>query len=162
TTLVEHGTFDESMTTVLDQLDQSKKALAPAFVMIDPFGISDTPMSVIERLFKNDRIEVYVSFMYEFLNRFKSTPEFEQHMDALFGTADWRNGLSLGEKDARKEFYFDLYERQLRAAGAKHVVRFELFAGDRLKYAIFFGTKHPRGADKMKQAIWRIAPTGDF
>jgi hypothetical protein len=29
-------------------------------------------------------------------------------------------------------------------------------------YAIFFGTKHPKGADIMKQAIWKVAPFGDF
>jgi three-Cys-motif partner protein len=54
---IEHGTFDDGMTKVLDIVDQTQQRLAPAFVMIDPFGVSDTPMSVIERLFRNDRIE---------------------------------------------------------------------------------------------------------
>jgi three-Cys-motif partner protein len=159
---IEHGTFDEKLTKVLDIVEEQKTRLAPTFVMIDPFGVSDTPMSVIDRLFKNDRVEVYVSFMYEWLNRFKGTPEFEPHMDRLFGTSDWRSGLGIEDASERKVFFFDLYERQLRKAGASYVVRLELFSGNRLKYAIFFGTHHLLGADKMKQVIWRIAPTGDY
>ncbi len=160
--MIEQGAFDGSMTKVLDLVEDKRERLAPAFVMIDPFGVSDTPMSVIERLFKNDRVEVYISLMYEFLNRFKGTEEFEPHLDRLFGTDAWRKGQTIDDADARKKFFFDLYEEQLRKAGAQYVVRFELFSGARLKYAIFFGTKHPLGIDKMKQAIWKIAPTGDF
>jgi three-Cys-motif partner protein len=159
---IEHGTFDEGMTKVLDIIDEKKTQLAPAFVMIDPFGVSDTPMSVIERLFKNDKVEFYVSFMYEYINRFKGTPEFEGAMDKLFGTTKWREGIEIADGTQRKLFFFDLYEEQLRAAGAKYVLRFELYTGDRLKYAIFFGTTALLGIDKMKQVIWRIAPTGDF
>lgn len=29
-------------------------------------------------------------------------------------------------------------------------------------YAIFFGTQHWKGADVMKQAIWKVAPFGNF
>lgn len=159
---VETGRFDGSIHEVLQALEEQKAKMAPAFVMIDPFGVSDTPMNLIQRLLQNDRLEVYVSFMYEFLNRFKGTPEFEPHLDDLFGCTEWRKGLEIPDSDERKTFFFDLYESQLRASGAKYVVRFELFQNNRLKYAIFFGTKHRLGADRMKQAIWKVAPVGDF
>ena len=42
------------------------------------------------------------------------------------------------------------------------MVRFELYKGEQLVYAIFFGTKSLEGCDKMKQAIWKVAPFGDF
>ncbi len=42
------------------------------------------------------------------------------------------------------------------------MVRFELYEGEQLVYAIFFGTKSLEGCDKMKQAIWKVAPFGDF
>src|SRR3990167_9714999 len=41
-----NGTFDETMTGVLEQIEDQKKHLAPCFIMIDPFGISGTPMNV--------------------------------------------------------------------------------------------------------------------
>ena len=161
-TQVIEARFDETLTNVLDYLDQQRGTLAPAFVMIDPFGVSDTPMSVIRRILQNSKSEVYISVMYEAINRFKETPEFESHLDALFGTSDWRAGAAIEDPLQRKTFLFDLYKNQLRRSGAKYVVHFELYEGNRLVYAIFFGTQHSKGADVMKQAIWKVAPFGDF
>src|SRR5262249_36012787 len=44
------GSFDDTMTGIFDYLDEKNSTLAPAFVMIDPFGVSGTPMSVVKRL----------------------------------------------------------------------------------------------------------------
>jgi three-Cys-motif partner protein len=159
---VNHGEFDERMTEVLDQVDAQAAKLAPAFVMVDPFGVSGTPMSVLRRILANDRSEVYVSFMYESINRFATTPGFQKHLDELFGTQAWRDALRIDDHEARKAAYYDLYEQQLRDAGAKHVLKFELYEGNRLIYAIFFATHHELGSDKMKKAIWGVAPWGDY
>lgn len=155
------GAFDETMTSVLDELDAQGKKLAPTFVMVDPFGVSDTPMAVIERILRGDKSEVYVSFMYRDINRFRATLEFEKPLTELFGTAEWHKGIAL-QGEARKDFFYDLYERQLRKAGAKHVLHFDLYEGNQLIYAIFFGTRHWLGADRMKQAIWKVTPFGQF
>ena len=45
--------------------------------------------------------------------------------------------------------------KEAQENGAQYVVRFELYEGEQLVYAIFFGTKSLDGCDKMKQAIWR-------
>jgi three-Cys-motif partner protein len=155
------GAFDATMTGVLDMLDAQSKKLAPAFVMVDPFGVSDTPMAVIERILRGDKSEVYVSFMYRDINRFKATEEFAKPLTGLFGTDEWRKGLDLGD-EAKKDFFYGLYERQLRKAGAKHVLHFELYEGSQLVYAIFFATRYWLGADRMKQAIWKVVPFGGF
>lgn len=162
---VVHGRFDETMTTMLDQIEQGNgagKRLAPTLLMVDPFGVSDTPMHVIARVLKNPQAEVYVSFMYEAINRFKGTPEFEPHMDALFGTSEWRQALGVAESEERKRFLFTLYREQLKQAGARHVVHFELYNGNRLVYAIFHATKHAKGCDAMKQAIWKATTGGEY
>jgi three-Cys-motif partner protein len=156
------GDFNAMMSATLDKLDTDHKQLAPAFVMLDPFGVSDTPFSLVQRILKYPKSEVYVSFMYESINRFKTRPEFAPHLDELFGTPKWREGWAISSPDDRKAFFYDLYEAQLKAAGAEHVVRFELFNGNRLVYAIFFGTHNWRGADCMKQAIWKVDPFGTF
>ena len=51
---------------------------------------------------------------------------------------------------------------RLKKNGAKFVLNFELYEGEQLVYAIFFATKNVEGCDKMKQAIWKVAPFGDF
>jgi three-Cys-motif partner protein len=154
------GTFDETMTSALNMLDAQRKTLAPAFVMVDPFGVSGTPMTVLARILRGAKSELYVSFMYEAINRFSAAPEFEKHLNALFGTADWRKGITF-TGDAKKEFFYGLYESQLRKSGAKHVLHFDLYEGNRLVYAVFFATGHWLGANRMKEAIWKVAP-GDF
>jgi three-Cys-motif partner protein len=156
------GSFDETMKGIFDYLDEQKSKLAPAFVMIDPFGISGTPMSVVRKLLKHPRCEIYFSLMYEPLNRFATRPEFIPHLDELFGCQDWRELAKNKNSEQRRKDLYDLYEEQLRDAGAKHVINFDIFDGNRLKYSIFFASQHEVGADRMKQAIWKAAPQGDF
>ena len=54
------------------------------------------------------------------------------------------------------------YSKQFKAAGAEHVLQFELYEGKQLKYALFFATKSDQGCDKMKQAMWKVAPLGGY
>lgn len=156
------GTFDDTMKVILDYLDEQKKQLAPALVMVDPFGVAGTPMSVVSRLLQNPRCEIYFSLMYEFLNRFRSSEEFEPHLDEMFGCKDWRDLKDIEDGEARRAALYKLYSDQLRKAGAKHVIHFDIFDGNRLKYSIFFASRHEIGADRMKAAIWKAAPDGDF
>ena len=155
------GSFDVSMKDVLDDLDEQGRRIAPALVMIDPFGVKGMPMAVIRRIMANPKCEVYASFMWESMNRFVLEPEFEGPLNELFGSASWQEARRL-DGGERKDFLHGLYQRQLKDAGAKQVVHFHLFAGNRLKYSIFFGTRHTKGSDRMKKAIWKVAPWGDF
>ena len=110
------GEFDRSMTEILNEFDEQRGAMAPAaFVMIDPFGVKGTPMEVIRRILGNPKCEVYVTFMWEPINRFLRKREFEPHLTDLFGTEEWKTAYKL-EPDRRRIFLYELYERQLRAA----------------------------------------------
>ena len=157
-----NSTFSEQMTEILDSYEFSLRGLPPSFVMIDPFGIKGAPMNVIRRVLARPSTEVYISFMYDFINRFRGTPEFESHLDDLFGCRDWRYGLDIPEEDSRRKFYFELYEKSLREAGAKYVLTFELYGKRGLIYTIFFATQRLEGCDVMKQAMWKTAPFRDF
>lgn len=158
---VRHGEFADVMGSVLDEIEDAKNRLAPALVMIDPFGVKDVPMEVIHRILRHPRCEVYVSFMFEAINRHIETREFEPHLDTLFGCKDWVGGIELTGED-RKVFLYDLYRRRLKDSGAEQVVHFDLYDGKRLKYAIFFATSNLDACDKMKQAVWKVDPEGSF
>ena len=155
---VENSTFNETISNALDRLNEQRRLLAPALVMIDPFGVSDTPMPTVERILSNPHAEVYISFMYSFINRFKNHPAYEKPLDEMFGTTDWRACRTIQDPIARKHAFYDLYRDKLKAAGANYVVNFELYEEDNLVYAIFFGTHELKGCDKMKEAIWKVAP----
>jgi three-Cys-motif partner protein len=156
------GSFESEMTRLLGDLEVQQKKLAPSFVMVDPFGVSGIPMSVLKRILQNSRCELYVSFMYESINRFIGHPAFESHLDAMFGCEDWREAIAIDDSEQRKRKIYNLYGSQLKAAGARQVVHFDVYEANRLVYAIFFATESPKGCDLMKQAIWKVAPFGNY
>ncbi|MBA3646028.1 MAG: hypothetical protein H0W63_07585 [Gemmatimonadaceae bacterium] len=88
------------------------------------------------------------------------TDEFEAPLDGLFGCEGWREARDIQSFHDRKIFLFELYARQLKEAGAKYVVHFELYRRGELVYAIFFATSNLGGCDKMKEAIWTADPEG--
>ena len=155
------GSFESLITDVLDQLDEQKNRMAPALVMMDPFGVKGIPMRIVQRILANPKCEVFVTFMWEAIDRHITAPEFEDHMTALFGTEGWKQGVDLTGGE-RRDFLHHLYRQQLKAAGAEQAVHFHLFKGNRHKYSVFFGTGHKLGLDRMKQAIWKADPLGGY
>ena len=154
-----NDTFEGAFPELVKFLDSNS---IPAFVMIDPFGVSGVSMEQIKTLMKYPSTEVYISFMYEWINRFASQSEFANPLDELFGCADWKRALNMSDSTGRRTFFHDLYQYQLMQAGANYVLPFELHAGHRHVYTLFFATQSSQGCDKMKQAMWKVAPFGDF
>lgn len=159
---VHAGKFDDYMTELLDYLEKQKQYLAPSFVMIDPFGVKGNRIELIRRILANPRSECLISFMYEPIQRFQEQPEFEVHLNELFGTSQWQGCFNIGDSSTKKQFLHDLFKNQLKEHGAKYVIFFELWQGQRHKYTIYFATGHSKGCDLMKQAIWRAEPDGSF
>ena len=159
---VVRGAFDETLTKELNALTDAGAVLAPCFAMVDPFGVSDTPMEVIARILAHPKSEIYISVMYEHINRFRGSSEFCDPLDSLYGCDDWRAYVDLDDGRERRRSLFDLYKRQLRQAGAEHVVHFDLYDRGQHKYSIFHASRHPRASNEMKAAIWSVDPGGGF
>jgi three-Cys-motif partner protein len=160
---VECSKFDESLTSLFDKLDEQGKRVAPTFAFIDPFGYSDTPFSVIERIMKNKRCEVLITFMSGFLNRFKSDPHKEGAFDLLFGTTEWREiifDLDFDETSVKKIVRY--YQKRLELV-AKHVRTFEMI--NRFNQAIYhliFCTNSIDGLKKMNDSMWKVDEKSGF
>ncbi len=159
---VVRGAFEETLTKELDALTDAGAVLAPCFAMVNPFGVSDTPMEVIARTLAHPKSEIYISVMYEHINRFRGSSEFRDPPDSLYGCDDWRAYVDLDDGRERRRGLFDLYKRQLRQAGAEHVVHFDLYDRGQHKYSIFHASRHPRASNEMKAAIWSVDPGGGF
>lgn len=149
---------------LLGVLEESKKRLAPTFAFIDPFGWSGVPLDLIGRLLAFDRCEVLFNFMYDSINRFVTDdrPDIAKHFADLFGSDEalHREARDL-EGDERKEFLRDLYAKQLRdVAGFTYVRSFELVHANRGRtaYYLMYGTRHPKGLEVMKDAMWALDP----
>ena len=94
------STFDETVTQALAHVTQQNATLAPSFVMIDPFGVSGTPMRTIGRILSNPKSEVYVTVMFDSINRWIGHPSFESHLNELFGCDDWMQVIHTSDPSA--------------------------------------------------------------
>jgi three-Cys-motif partner protein len=159
---VERGEFAAKLTEALDGLDKDRSQIAPTFVLIDPFGFSGIPSTLIQRLLSKAKCEVLITFMVDSMNRWLEHPEegVKAHIVEAFGT---RNALAIAENAAgRTAALRDLYRKQLEKA-AKFVRYFELCNhNNRVVYYLFFATNNPLGHLKMKEAMWTVDPLGDF
>jgi len=152
----ETGVFHEKLTSILDDLEAQSLQIAPTFAFIDPFGFKGVPFSLVERLLKHPRTEVFITFMVDSINRFIEHPNDQvvQHIIDAFGTPDVL-GTARGPGD-RVETLRMLYQRQLEQV-AKFVRYFEMRdAKNRTIYYLFFATNHPLGHVKMKEAFWKV------
>jgi three-Cys-motif partner protein len=156
------GECAPTIVHLLDDLERDGARIAPSLMMLDPFGVKGVPIDLVRRFLAQPKTEVYISFMYESFRRFDEQPEFERHLDELFGVPAWRGMLSHPDKEVARHNTYALYEQCLRDAGAKFVLHFDIYRGGQLIYSVFFATKHALGCDRMKQAMWRAAPDGSF
>jgi three-Cys-motif partner protein len=156
------GECAPTIVQLLNELERDGARIAPSLMMLDPFGVKGIPIDVVRQFLTHPRTEVYISFMYESFRRFDEQPEFEQHLDALFGVPRWRQTLNQPDPEVARQATYALYEQCLRNAGAKFVLHFDIYRGGGLIYSVFFATKHTLGCDRMKQAMWRAAPDGSF
>ena len=159
-----HGEFDEKVGALLQHIEDNNKKLAPCFAFIDPFGFSDTPFEIIKRLMGNPRCEVLITFMFEEINRFKEhpNPKIGEHLDRLFGTSEWRKALLPPNPADQRRALHDCYLAQLKSV-AKYVRSFKMVnKSNSTDYFLFFGSNNILGLEKMKEAMWKADPQGEF
>jgi three-Cys-motif partner protein len=159
---VKCGQFAVKLAEILDSLDCNGNRIAPTFAMIDPFGFSGMPYALIQRLLSKDRCEVFISFMVDSINRWLTHPDdiIRAHITETFGT-DEPFAIAMAADD-RVAALKDLYHRQLSKI-ATFVRYFELRdRNDRVVYYLFFASNNATGHYKMKEAMWKVDPLGEF
>jgi three-Cys-motif partner protein len=156
--------FDETLTGLLNYIEEQKRRLAPALVFIDPFGFTGIPFNLVKRIMENQRCEVLITFMYEEINRFISDPKLWGSLKDTFGTDKWKEVISEKDSVKREEILRGIYKKQLeQEAGIKHVQSFKMLNKvKKTDYFLFFGTNNITGLKKMKEAMWKVDKVGSF
>jgi three-Cys-motif partner protein len=158
------GEFEQTLSGLLNYIDEQKKVLAPAFIFIDPFGFTGIPIDLIRRIMENPRCEVLITFMYEEINRFVSLEPLWGNLNKTFGTEKWKDILHVADAQQRINILHNIYEKQLESScGIKHVRSFRMLnRSNKTDYFLFFGTNNITGLKKMKEAMWRLDKSGQF
>lgn len=125
----------------------------PTLFFVDPFGYT-MKMTAIEKMMVNNKNEVFINFMFDYLNRFLAVSD-ETLLDDFFGSHDWVNANNLSGI-SREEFLIDLYRNQVKkATGARYVFPYKISYPDRDKtyYYLVHATNHIDGITHMKDAF---------
>lgn len=155
------GKFHEKIENALKQLETEGKILAPTFVFIDPFGFSGIPALLIDKLLKIKKVEVFINFAVDSINRFIGIDDGKKHIKELFGAEGIDEVINNYSKDRIRDLK-DLYQIMLNSMSG-FVRYFEMRnVDDRPIYFLFFATNNEVGHLKMKEAMWRINKEGDF
>ena len=133
--------------------------LAPLFAFVDPFGFK-LSMATLNDMLSSPASEILVNFMFRYVQMAIQNDSQEANMDLLFGTGEWRGLRSVPDKEARTQGTIDLFSRQLKAEYVTHM--YMRSSRNVLKYVLFHASNHRRGREKMKEAMWKAAPVGDF
>jgi three-Cys-motif partner protein len=158
---VERGEFAKKFGETLDALQQNDLTMAPTFALIDPFGFSGLPYILIKRLLSHPKCEVLITFMVDSINRWLtlSSEVITSYIAETFGSED---AVTIAGRPDRINSLKQLYFQQLRKL-ARFVRYFEMRDKDnRVVYYLFFASKNPLGHLRMKQAMWRADPQGEF
>lgn len=147
-----------------DHIDQVLAAVGggqlPIFAFVDPFGFSGLPFAVISKLLKRPQGEVLVTLMAEFMNRFLTEAAVQKHIVETFGTDEVLKFP--GSVSDRMEALAALYQDQL-SGQARFVRRFEMRnEKDQPLYYLYFASSNRQGHIRMKEAMWRVDPLGEF
>lgn len=156
--------FDATATAILQHLREQKQSLAPTFAFVDPFGYSGLPMELLAELLSYPQSELFVNFMVGHVQRFIERDGQETAMRSLFGmdVSAVLDGYT-GQTD-RVEHLRTVYERQLKnRVGFECVQSFAMInKTGNIGYYLFHGTRHEKGVELMKNAMWKLDPGGGF
>ena len=147
----------------LDELEKQGAKLAPTFAFLDPFGFSGLPMKLIGRTLKCKKCEVLITFMAGFVRRFNDELR-EDALNELYDTEEWKKIREIGNPDEKMKFLVQLYESQLKKLGeARYVKSFGIIGtSGQIIYYLVFATKHLKGLEVMKEAMWNVDRTGSY
>lgn len=159
--ILQNDNFIAVADSILTKLNGQR--LAPTFAFVDPFGYRDVPIDTIKRFLDFATCELFIYFDYNSVNRFGTAGVVDAHFESLFGTKEFMNAPPAGDP-MRRQFFHDLYESQLKAVcGFVYVRSFEMVnKQNRTGNYLFFCTRSLTGLRKMKEAMWKIAPLGDY
>lgn len=160
--ILEQGSFESTSEALISRLEERGAKLAPTFAFVDPFGYAGIPMSTLKRLLSFDKCELLLYLDINSLIRFGTSGQVDGAITGLMGTELYKDAPPSGQ--ARQTFMRDLYEQQLRDNCGFTYTHSFLMRGNNNKPICYlvYATRALVGLSAMKEAMWKVAPTGDY
>ena len=164
---VETGSFEQKVGGILDGLKQQGQQLAPTFAFIDPFGATGLPFRVVAEILSYPSCEVLLNLDSDGISRLISAQEFEknqQNLISLFGDRSWQDLDPSMPMTKLAAAVLSLYKQKLRAlTNVRYMFPFAMNTHEgQINYHLVFASQHPRGLEKMKEAMKKVDQSGSY
>lgn len=141
--------YNDNINKFLDYLEKNP---APTFFMIDPYGI-DFDFNTLKRIMSIPRTEIFLNFMYNYLNRFITNLPSETGINQLYGNTDWQKFRTYKE-NLKEQGLVELYRNKLKMF-SKYTYQYRMSFPNQNKtyYYLFHITQNLKGCSIMKDAF---------
>jgi three-Cys-motif partner protein len=159
---VDCGEFEEVFGRELRAATDCTCSIPPTFAFLDPFGFSGMPYEIVSDLLSHSKCEAFINLSVDSINRFLNHPsdEIRDHIVRAYGTNDI---LEIDKMSGDRVLACRMLYQQQLLKTVKFVRYFEMRdPRNHVQYYLFFATNHPLGHLKMKEAMWRVDPDGEF
>ena len=127
----------------------------PILAVFDSWGNVGVPLNLIRRLAQNPSSEVIVTFGPNWFNRREQMEP--DHLDLIFGGRAYWEPADRGSPTAERwRTWLATYRDALRRAGFRYQLQFEIVPHTGQPLYLVFGTKHEKGVEVMKEAMWEV------
>lgn len=127
----------------------------PILAVFDSWGNVNVPLRLIRRLASNPASEVIVTLGPNWFNRRENLEP--DRLDMVFGGRQyWEPANQEQRTDERWRVWLKTYRDALRRAGFKFQLHFQIVPKTGQPLFLVYGTKHERGVEVMKDAMWDV------
>ena len=127
----------------------------PILAVFDSWGNVGVPLSLVRQLARNPASEVIVTFGPNWFGRREQMEP--DHLDLVFGgRVHWEPADRESPAAERWRTWLATYRDALRRAGFRYRLQFEIVPHTGQLLYLVFGTKHEKGVEVMKEAMWGV------
>ena len=162
-----NGDFNSQLNSILSEVEEGNKSLAPCFCFVDPFGWSDIDYDVLSRVMVNKKAEILITFMAGYVERFVFDPMHIPSLEKLYSTQqlDSIRASKNDENLVTKYFLENLTQKIKSNSGVSELFTISFAAYNNhngLEYYLVYLTKHCKGFGVMKEAMFSSAKDGSY
>jgi three-Cys-motif partner protein len=159
-------TFAGGLSQLRTRPDNPFSPPAPLFVFLDPFGAKGLSFPIIADLLSRRSCEVLLHLDSDGITRIyraRAAANYVERLDEVFGDREWLTELAVPSGDEPRAIV-TAYKRRLRTLPkVDFAFAFEMSSGRNLvDYHLVFASQHPRGLEKMKEAMKRLDQNGTY
>lgn len=149
---VRRGEAGQKTPQVLDELGAWGH---PVLSIFDSWGNVSVPLSLIERIARNNSSEVITTFGPNWFSRRENLNA--EHLDVVFGGREhWEPAGRESQPEERWRAWLGTYRDAMQRAGFPYRLQFQVVPRTGQPLYLVYGTGHPKGVEAMKEAMWAV------